>query len=638
MSSILSVGQSALNAAQAGLVTTGHNIANANTAGYTRQVVEQQAAVGQDTGFGYVGKGTEVAGITRVYDQFLTGAVLTAQVNKGQSDSYYAQIQQVNNMLADSTSGLTPVLQGFFSSAQSLASDPSSAAARQVMLSSANTLAGRFQDMNTQLAELRQGLNSEMQSSVSGINVYAQQIAKLNDDIAKAEANGNSPNDLLDQRDQAVMQLAKEVKVSVVRQGSTYNVMIGNGQPLVVGAKNYNLSIAPSDTDSSRMEVAYTGGDGKKVLLAEKSITGGSLGGIIAFRANTLDAAQNQIGRIAMTVASAVNAQQALGNDANGAAGGPLFTMAKPVVTSSGRNSDPNATATASISDPSLLTGSDYQLKIDDASASPPAYSVLRLSDSKVFSGSPASIDGVDFGLGKTGGFANGDLFLVRPTIAGASAAGGISVAITDPAKIAAASAISTTAASGNTGTGVISAGTVASDIGGNLRQPVTIKFTSATTYAVTGTGAGLPATGLTYSAGADISYNGWTVQVSGNPASGDSFSIGPTPANSTADNRNLLAMAKLQTASTTNGASFQGAYSQLVSQVGNKTRELQTTSAAADAQYDSALASQQSVSGVNLDEEAANLLKYQQAYQAAGKVMKAADDMFQVLMSLGGA
>jgi flagellar hook-associated protein 1 FlgK len=154
----------------------------------------------------------------------------------------------------------------------------------------------------------------------------------------------------------------------------------------------------------------------------------------------------------------------------------------------------------------------------------------------------------------------------------------------------------------------------------------------------VTGTGAGLPATGLTYSAGADISYNGWTVQVSGNPASGDSFSIGPTPANSTADNRNLLAMAKLQTASTTNGASFQGAYSQLVSQVGNKTRELQTTSAAADAQYDSALASQQSVSGVNLDEEAANLLKYQQAYQAAGKVMKAADDMFQVLMSLGGA
>jgi flagellar hook-associated protein 1 FlgK len=636
MSSILSVGQSALNAAQAGLVTTGHNIANANTAGYTRQVVEQKAAVGQDTGFGYVGKGTQVSGISRVYDQFMNNAVLSAQVGKGQTDSYYAQIQQVNNMLADPTSGLTPVLQDFFSSIQDMASDPGSAAARQAALSSANTLAGRFQDMNTQLSDVRQGLNSEMQASVSNINVYAQQIAKLNDDIEKATASGNSPNDLLDQRDQAVNQLAQEIKVSVVRQGNTYNVMIGNGQPLVVGAKNYNLSLAPSDTDSSRMEVAYTGGNGQQVLLAENSITGGKLGGIMAFRAQALDTTQNALGRIAITVGTAVNAQHALGNDANGQPGGALFTVAQPIVTASSRNGDRNATATATISNPSLLTGSDYQLKIDDASTTPPSYSVLRLSDNKLFSGSPASIDGVDFGLGSTGSFTTGDAFLVRPTIAGASASGGISVAINDPAKLAAASAISTSAASGNAGTGTISAGTVAGDPSGNLRQPVTIKFTSATTYDVTGTGPGLPATGLSYSAGGNISYNGWTVQISGAPAGGDSFSIGPTGPNSTGDNRNALALAQLQTANTTGGVSFQGAYSQLVSQVGNKTKELQTTSAAADAQYDSAVAAQQSVSGVNLDEEAANLLKYQQAYQAAGKVMKAADDMFQVLMSLG--
>ncbi|MBK4737031.1 flagellar hook-associated protein FlgK [Noviherbaspirillum pedocola] len=636
MSSILSVGQSALNAAQAGLVTTGHNIANANTAGYTRQVVTQQAAVGQDTGFGYVGKGTQVSGIARVYDQFLSSAVLNAQISKGQSNTYSAQISQVNNMLADSTSGLTPVLQDFFSSMQGMAADPGSAAARQAALSSANSLAGRFQDMNTQLADMRQGINGAMQGSVSNINGYAQQIAKLNDNIEKAEANGNSPNDLLDQRDQAVAQLAQEIKVSVVKQGNTYNVMIGNGQPIVVGAKNYNLSLAPSDTDSSRMEVAYTSGNGQTVQLAENSLTGGNLGGIVAFRAQTLDTAQNALGRIAITVGSALNAQNRLGNDAYGQPGGDIFTVAQPVVTASSHNADKTATATATINDPSQLTGSDYQLKID--SSGPPAtWTVLRLSDNKSYTGSPTSLDGVTFGLGSTGSFAAGDSFLVRPTIAGASAAGGISVAISDPAKFAAAGAVSVTAASANTGTGTISAGTVSGDPSGTLRNPVTISFTSPTTYTVNGTGPGLPAANQTYTAGSDISYNGWTVQISGNPAAGDNFAIGPTGADKTGDNRNALALAKLQNTSTTGGVSFQGAYSQLVSQVGNKAREVQTASAAADAQYDSALAAQQGVSGVNLDEEASNLLKYQQAYQAAGKVMKAADDMFQVLMSLGG-
>jgi flagellar hook-associated protein 1 FlgK len=356
----------------------------------------------------------------------------------------------------------------------------------------------------------------------------------------------------------------------------------------------------------------------------------------MAFRAQTLDTAQNALGRIAITVASAVNAQNRLGNDASGQPGGDIFTVGQPVVTASGRNADKTATATATISDPTQLTGSDYQLKID--TAGPPAtYTVLRLSDNKSFSGSPSTVDGVNFGLGSTGSFAPGDNFLIRPTINGASANGGIAVKIADPAQLAAASAISASASSANTGTGKISAGSVSGDPTGNLRQPVTITFTSPTTYNISGTGTGLPATGQTYTAGSDISYNGWTVQISGAPAAGDNFSIASTPASSTGDNRNALALAKLQNAVTTGGVSFQGAYSQLVAQVGNKTRELQTTSAAADAQYDSAVTAQQATSGVNLDEEAANLLKYQQAYQAAGKVMKAADDMFQVLMSLGG-
>ncbi|RYE73431.1 MAG: flagellar hook-associated protein FlgK, partial [Oxalobacteraceae bacterium] len=320
--SILSVGQSALTAAQVGLVTTGHNIANAATPGYNRQVVTQSAVSGQDAGYGFVGKGTEVTGVRRVYSEFLGNQVVSTQTAKGQLDSYYSQIQQINNMLADSKSGLSPALQDFFSGVQATTTDPGSAAARQSMLSSAMTLAGRFQNMDAQLNEQRQGVNAEIRSSVEGINVYAQQIGKLNDAIEKVMNNGGgAPNDLLDQRDQAINELSKEIKVSVVKQGNTFNVMIGSGQPLVVGNKTYNLSVMQSPTDASRAEVAYEI-NGKPVMLAEDSITGGKLGGVMEFRSKTLDATESALGRIAITLATEFNRQHALGQDQAGLPGG----------------------------------------------------------------------------------------------------------------------------------------------------------------------------------------------------------------------------------------------------------------------------------------------------------------------------
>ena len=550
--SILSVGQSALNAAQVGLVTTGHNIANAATPGYNRQEVIQGAVSGQDAGNGFVGKGTEVTGVRRVYSEFLGNQVVSTQTAKGQLDSYYSQIQQINNMLADSKSGLSPALQDFFSSIAATTSDPSSAAARQSMLSSANTLAGRFQGMDAQLNEQRQGVNAEIRSGVDGINIYAQQIGKLNDAIEKAmNAGGGAPNDLLDQRDQAVNDLSKEVKVSVVKQGNSFNVMIGSGQPLVVGTRTYGLSVTQSPTDAGRAEVAYDIG-GKSVMLAEESITGGKLGGLMEFRARTLDPTENALGRVAITLATEFNRQHAQGMDQAGQPGGDFFDIGAPSVAPNAANSkngdgSPKGGVVASF-DPlatKSLTTSDYKVQITDATTKPASYSVLRLSDNTLIGNSPGEVDGVQFK--PTGSPAAGDTFVVRPTAGGASAATGIRVKLTDPTRIA------------------------------------------------LGTGG----------------------------ASGD--------------NGNALALAGLQSAITTNGsATFQGAYSQLVNQVGNKTRELEVTSAAAGQLYTSAVTAQQSESGVNLDEEAANLMKYQQAYQAAGKLMKTASDMFDVLLSLG--
>jgi flagellar hook-associated protein 1 len=631
-SNILSIGQSALNAAQVGLSTTGHNIANAATPGYSRQVVIQGAAIPQNMGYGFVGQGTEIADVKRIYSAFLGTQVLSAQTAKSQLDTYSAQIKQIDNLLADPSAGLSPALQDFFKGIQDLAANPSAAASRQAALSSAEALASRFQGLEGRLDELRQGVNEQITSSVGIINNYTQQIAQLNDAIEKAQSStdGKVANDLLDQRDQLVADLSKEIKITVVPQDGKYSIFMGNGQPLVVGVQTFSLQAAVSLTDPSRTEVAYNA-NGKTVLIGETSLQGGKLGGLLEFRNKTLDVAQNSLGRVAIGIATTFNAQHRLGQDLNGQLGGDFFATATVTPIASSDNKG-NAVLAASISNVSALTTSDYRVQVIAAGS----YQVTRLSDGAVtsFSSFPQTIDGFDLSLA-SGASVAGDEFLVRPTADGAA---NFKVAITDIAKIAAAAPIATAALATNTGTGKISAGSVNAPPppNPNLQQPVTITFTSATTFNVSGTGTGNP-TGVTYSGGGNISYNGWTFQISGSPLTGDTFTIGPNT-NGVGDSRNALLLGALQNSNTlANGTtSYQGAYAQLVSLVGNKAHEIEVTASAADKLLTQAVQAQQAESGVNLDEEATNLLRYQQAYQAAGKVMQIASQMFDTLLSLG--
>ncbi len=630
---ILSIGQSALAAAQAGLSTAGHNIANASTPGYSRQVVVQSAAQAQDFGFGFMGQGTQVSTVQRIYNEFLGVQAQSAQASKSGLDTYYTQIQQIDNMLADPMAGLSPTLQDFFSGIQAMASNPSNVPARQAVLSSADTLAGRFHSQAGQLNEMSQGVNSQIQSSVSAINSYAQQIAQLNDSIGKVQGTtGQPPNDLLDQRDQLILDLNKEIKATVVKQGDgSYNVFIGNGQSLVVGTKASTLVGVASAADPSKTMVAYQAGNGSTIPLSESSLVGGQLGGLFEFRSKTLEPAQNALGRVAIGLASTINAQHSLGQDLNGNLGGVLFTLASPVVNANMGNAG-SATVIASISDAGALTTSDYRLQYDGSN-----YMLTRLSDNTATTFAPGAlpqtVDGVTINVSTAP--AAGDSFLIRPTANGAS---GIGVAISDPALLAAAAPIRAAATSGNTGSGTIGAGSVNTPPppNANLQQPVTITFTSPTTYNVTGAGTGNP-TSLTYTPGATISYNGWSTTLSGTPAAGDSFAVASNTGG-VGDSRNALLLGDLQTTNTLgNGTTtYQGAYSQLVSQIGNKTRELDVTSSAAGNLLSQATLSAQSESGVNLDEEAANLLRYQQAYQAAGKVMQIASQLFDVLLSIG--
>ena len=640
--SILSIGQSALAAAQVGLAITGHNIANSATPGYSRQIVEQGAVAGQNSGYGFVGKGTEVVGVRRVYSEFLSGQVLSAQINKSSLDTYYSQIKRIDNLLADPSAGVSPALQDFFKSVQNLAAQPNDAASRQALLSSSESLAARFNGLDTQLADMRAGVNGQIEASVASINAYARQIGQLNDAIEKATtaAQGRPPNDLMDQRDQLIAELGKEVRVTVVSQGNSSNVFIGNGQPLVVGDKAYALAATSSPTDSNRTVVAYVA-KGKTSILAESALPGGRLGGLFEFRSQTLDPTQNALGRIAIVLGDTVNAQHRLGQTATGAMGTDLFRLPSPQVTAS-RDNTGTGQVSAVLQDSSQLSTSDYRVRFDGSN-----YHVTRLSDNTdtSYASLPQDIDGLRLSLAGTP--ATGDEFMVRPTAGGAS---GLKVLIRDVAALAAAAPLRAQSMATNTGTGTISAGTVdASFVPANITAPVTLQYASvgsqlsgfpAVPVTVTANGVA-----TTYAAGATIpfvtdasySFNGIQVTLSGAPSNGDRFSIAANTGG-VGDARNAALMADLQRTMTIGGKSahFQGAYAMLVADVGNKTRELEVTSAAAGTFFTQAVAAQQGESGVNLDEEAANMMRYQQAYQAAGKLMQAAGQLFDILLQLG--
>lgn len=629
---ILNIGFSGLAATQNQLLTTGHNISNANTPGYNRQRVMLSTNVPQYSGTaGYIGNGVHAATVQRVYNQFLTSQSLQVQTQSQSLDSNYTEIKQLDNMFAETTSGLSPTLQSFFSAIQDVASNPAVIPSRQSMLSSADALVARFHSMDQRMSQIRDGVNTQITSTVAQINSIAKQIGEINQQIMWAEgsAGGQPANDMLDQRDELINQINKLVNTETIRQSDgTLNVYIGNGQALVVGGQALSLAAVKSLDNSDSLTIGLVNKN-STIQLPESQITGGTLGGLLSFRSASLDNAQNSLGRIAITLAQTFNEQHQLGMDLNGDMGTNFFAPpSSPKVISAPAN-DPASNITAAISDYSALTASDYEFSYDGAN-----YTLTRLSDkvSTTSSGTfPLTLDGVSV---TSASMLASEKFRIQPTINGAK---DIAVNIKDATKIAAAGPNRTSAASTNTGTGTISAGTVNPlPLNPDLQQPLTITFQSPYNgkFDVAGTGSGLPATNQVYTSGADISFNGYTFQISGNPAAGDVFTVRPNN-NGVADNRNILSLGALQTASTlVNGtANYQTAYGQLVSQVGNKTRELEVTSKAQANLVEQTNQYIQSISGVNLDEEAANLLRYQQAYQASSKVIEISNTLFDSVL-----
>jgi flagellar hook-associated protein 1 FlgK len=644
-------GLSGLNVARTALMTTAHNTANVYTTGYSRQVAEVATNAAVATGSGYIGTGAGVTTISRSYDRYLTAQLATAQSSSAALNAYGTQINRIDSLLADKTSGISVLMQTFFTAVQGVANTPADSAARQQLISSAQSLSNKFRATDQYLTDLNGSVNDQISGSVSQINTYASKIASLNQQIGmmSAVAGGQPPNDLLDQRDQLVSDLSQIVDVKVLEQDNgKYNVFMGNGQSLVTGDQAATMKAVPSAADPTRTTVALVGMAGNVSELGSDVITGGSLGGLMNFRTQTLIPAQNAIGRLAMAVSGAFNAQHGLGVDLNGALGTDFFTTATPGVYSNAKNTG-NMVLSGVVTDTSQLGTSDYSVQVSNV-AGTLNYAVTRLSDKQAmgsFTSFPISFDGLS--LTQASGTAQaGDSFLVQPTRTGAR---DMDVLVLDPAKVAAASPIVTGNSAGNQGSGKLGAATVdptypTTPLAANLTLSydsatgalsgfpatsavtVTLANGTATTYA-----AGAP---VPYTAGAQISFDGLGMAMTGTPANGDTFTIGKN-AGGVSDGSNALLLGALQRQATMgNGATtFNGAYSQLVSEVGNKAMEIKVATKTQESVTSQIKASQQSISGVNEDEETANLLMFQQMYQANAKVIQTASTIFDAILGI---
>ncbi len=626
MADILGTGVSGLLAFQRALDTTSHNISNVGTDGYSRQRVEIGTRPAQPFGNGWVGQGAQAQTTRRMYDDFIASQARSSSSSFQHLDVYATNAGRLNDMFGDSDTGLTASLQKFVNALQGVANSPASIPARQVLLSEASTLKDRLQSYDARLSAMDNEVNSRLNSEVADVNSLAQGIAKLNNDIevGTARAGGQPPNDLLDQRDRLLDQLAEKVSVNLVKQdGGAVNVFIGNGQPLVLGSTASKLTTVQDNFDPTRLNIGMQTTSG--VIDITNNISGGVLGGTLDFRRELLDPAHNALGRISVGLAEQVNGQHQEGMDLTGALGTNFFALGAPEVFSSDLNGG-SGTVAVTRTAAGGLTEKNYVLKFDGTNwQMRDASTGASVSMTGTGTGAdPFLVDGMSIVVGGTPS-AN-DEFMVRPTRAAIS---GMSVLVTDPSKVAAAAPIRSAVASTNTGNGTISAGEVLDATNPALRNNVTIQFLTATTYSVNGAGS------FTYTPGSDIDINGWRVQISGSPAVGDQFTVSNN-ASGSGDNRNALALAAaLQKPVLDNGTtSLSAGVGAFVGNIGVSTQQAQVNRDAQSVVHDEAVASLDSVSGVNLDEEAANLLKYQQAYQAAAQLIRVADTLFQTILS----
>lgn len=632
--SIFSIGVTGLNAAQVALATTGNNITNVYTPGYNREVTLLTENL--------TGNGVSVSGVQRQFNQFIATQLNQAISSNSALSAYEVQINQIDNLLADRDAGLAPLFQNFFSAMQKLVATPSDPAARQGVLGTADTLTAQFRAFDSYLNDMQSGVNGQLENQVVQVNNIAEQIAKLNREIGLAKAKtGTEPNSLLNQRDQLVTELSGYVSVKVVQQdGGGYNIGIGNGLSLVAGSTSFRLETMPSAADPTRTVIAYRDTNGALLELREENFTGGQIGGLMTFRRETLDRAQNQLGQMAVAMAVGFNAQHRLGVDLNGDQGGDFFSVGAPLAFSSSKNS--SAASLTAEYDPTKIN--ELNIVDYDVVHSAGAYTVTRRDTGAVVDGNYDAVAGtLSFGgmtVTVNGTPADGDRFQVQPV---RRAAQQLRTEVADIGKIAAGT-VTLSPGSGAAGAANVAwtakldpANSDKLSIGSSGSVTYTVSY-DGTDYSATDAGGNPVDVQVKEVDGKPVlSLGGVEVSLAADLAGGERFSLSASTLSSgSGDNRNALQMLELQNTRLVNGsASLSQAYASMVSDVGNRTNIVQVNQDAQEGLVKQLKAVQQGESGVSLDEEGANLLRFQRYYQASAKVIEIGITVIDTLLSM---
>ena len=611
MSSLLATGTSALRSYQSSLSTVGNNVANASTPGYSRQIAELST---RQTG------GVQVQDVKRMSDTLATNRVLNSTDELNRLKQLSGKAGDLDTLMSNSTTNLAGPWSGFFDALSGLGASPDSSTSRKAVLQSADTLANRFRQLDATMAGMDGEVNASLSNSVQQVNDLTDQIAKLNRQISRG--SGPAP-ETLDKRDLLIEKLVGMTGGHVLAQDDgSINVYTSGGQALVIGVTPMALTTVRDPYQSDRLDLALQS-KGQTVVL-DSDVLGGSLGGLLEFRSNVLDPARGELGRLAVALSRCVNQTQAAGTDLQGAAGKNLFSMDQPKVSAHANNTG-TATLQASVVDVGQLRGGNILLRFDGSawSAADAATGTALTLSGHGTAGDPLKVGGVQIDI--KGAAASGDRFLLRPASA---AAGSLKLAVTDPDLIAAARAVQGSADMDNVGNASVT-GLVVTDAGNAaLRKGSTIEFTDTNQYTIDGNGP------HTYHEGDSIAANGWSFRLNGAPAAGDVFTIAATKPGSS-DNSNMLNMAGLDEAKplAAGTLSLNGALASMTTSIASAAAQSNYAHDAEQTLYNQAVAARDAVSGVNLDEEAADLIKYQQAYQAAAKIISAADSTFQTLL-----
>jgi flagellar hook-associated protein 1 len=661
VSPLMSIGSRAMTANYAALQATGNNIANVNTPGYSRQTVDLETATGQFSGVGFFGKGVNVKTVSRQYDEFLVREAATSGAIAASDAARAEQLRQLEKVFPTGEAGLGYAASQMFNAFVDVANQPQDNSARQVVLSRAQELSARFRTAAGQLDTLQAGISQDLTVSVKNVNELTRQIAELNQSISNAKGLGHAPNDLLDKRDLAINDLSKLLQVSTIAadDGST-SVFFAGGQPLVLSNTATTLTTVPDKYDRNKLQIGVLD-NGVSRAIPSDLLGGGSMSGLMQFQNDDLTNARNLLGQMAMAISGGLNAQQSRGWDLSRTLGADILSVGAARVLPSTLNTGTGVVG-LSIDDPGLVQPSDYELVYQGGGN----YSLSRLSNQQAplpvtvtaaqLAAGYRMVDGMNITLA-SGTPAVGDRFLLQPVNA---AARDMKRALDDPRGIAAASPVTATVGTTNTGTATIGELKVVSSAV-NPKVSISIAFTNNSgAYAFTQVDNTTPppvttsGTG-TWTAGVPISFNGWELQLNGLPKSGDTLDISETlyPANNNGNANALFGLRDdtlVGSVRANNGVSAPAsgdvliaginatdAYAGALAEIGVRVQSgLLAADQSASIEAD-AVARQSASSGVNLDEEAARLIQFQQSYQAAAKMLQIAQSLFDSLMQIAG-